>query len=72
MLPAHFVQFLAPIGILAPRLQLVLKQFFLCLRTADSDYSYEVKRHLFLGREAITNLDSALKSRDIICQQRSI
>ena len=34
--------------------------------TADNDYSYEVKRCLFLERKAMTNLDSILKSRDII------
>ena len=33
--------------------------------TADSDCSHEVKRHLLLGRKAMTNLDSILKSRDI-------
>ena len=33
--------------------------------TADSDYSHEMKRHLLLGRKAITNLDSIFKSRDI-------
>ena len=33
--------------------------------TADGDCSHEIKRHLFLGREAMTNLDSILKSRDI-------
>ena len=33
--------------------------------TADSDYSHEIKRHLLLGRKAMTNLDSILKSRDI-------
>ena len=33
--------------------------------TADGDCSHEVKRHLFLGRKAMTNLDSILKSRDI-------
>ena len=33
--------------------------------TADGDCSHEIKRHLFLGRKAMTNLDSALKSRDI-------
>ena len=32
---------------------------------ADGDCSYEIKRHLFLGRKAMTNLDSILKSRDI-------
>ena len=34
--------------------------------TADGDCSHEIKRRLFLGRKAITNLDSILKSRDII------
>ena len=33
--------------------------------TADSDCSHEIKRHLLLGRKAMTNLDSRLKSRDI-------
>ena len=33
--------------------------------TADDDCSHKIKRHLFLGRKAITNLDSVLKSRDI-------
>ena len=33
--------------------------------TADGDYTHEIKRHLFLGRKATTNLDSILKSRDI-------
>ena len=34
--------------------------------TADDDCSHEVKRYLFLGRKAMTNLDHILKSRDII------
>ena len=34
--------------------------------TADGDCSHEVKRHLLLGRKVLTNLDSMLKSRDII------
>ena len=34
--------------------------------TADGDYSHEIKRHLLLGRKVMTNLDSVLKSRDII------
>ena len=34
--------------------------------TADSDCSHEIKRHLLLGRKVLTNLDSILKSRDII------
>ena len=33
--------------------------------TADGDCSYEIKRHLLLGRKVMTNLDSVLKSRDI-------
>ena len=33
--------------------------------TADSDFSHEIERHLLLGRESKTNLDSILKSRDI-------
>ena len=33
--------------------------------TADGDCSHEIKRRLLLGRKAVTNLDSVLKSRDI-------
>ena len=33
--------------------------------TADSDCSHEIQRHLLLGRKAMNNLDSILKSRDI-------
>ena len=33
--------------------------------TADGDCSHEIKKHLLLGRKAMTNLDSVLKSRDI-------
>ena len=33
--------------------------------TADGDCSHEIKRHLFLGRKAMTNLDSIIKSKDI-------
>ena len=33
--------------------------------TADGDCSHEIKRHLFLGRKVMTNLDSILRSRDI-------
>jgi len=33
--------------------------------TVDSDYSHEIKSYLFLGRKAMINLDSILKSRDI-------
>ena len=40
--------------------------------TADGDCSHEIKRRLLLGRKALTNLDSTLKSRDIILPKRSI
>ena len=40
--------------------------------TADGDCSHEVKRCLLLGRKAMTNLDSILKSRDIALPTRSI
>ena len=33
--------------------------------TADGDFSHEIKRHLLVGRKAVTNLESVLKSRDI-------
>ena len=33
--------------------------------TVDGDFSHEIKRHLLLGRKAMANLDSVLKSRDI-------
>ena len=39
--------------------------FLGCKITADGDCSHEIRRHLFLGRKAITNLDSILESRDI-------
>ena len=40
--------------------------YFLGLKIkADGDCSHEIKRHLLLGRKAMTNLDSTLKSRDI-------
>ena len=46
--------------------------------TADADCSHDSKRHMLLGRKAMTNLDSLLKSRDgtwpttALCQQRSL
>ena len=40
--------------------------------TVDGDCSHEIKRHLLLRRKVMTNLNSTLKSRDIIFQQRSI
>ena len=39
--------------------------FFVSKITADGDCSHEIKRCLLLGRKAMTNLDSVLKSRDI-------
>ena len=38
--------------------------------TADGDFRHEIKRHLLLGRKAMTNLDSILKSRDITLQTK--
>ena len=35
--------------------------------TVDSDYSHEIKRHLLLGRKAMTNLNRVLKSKDTTC-----
>ena len=40
--------------------------------TAVGDYSHEIKRHLPLGRKAMTNLDSILKSRDITLLTRLV
>ena len=40
--------------------------------TADGDCSHEIKRHLLLGRKAMTKLDSMLKKQRQYCQQRSI
>ena len=40
--------------------------------TADGDCSHEIKRRLLLGRKVMTNLDSILNNRDILCQQRSV
>ena len=40
--------------------------------TVDSDCSHEIKRCLLLGRKAMTNLDSILKAKTLLCQQRSI
>ena len=39
--------------------------FLGCRITADGNCSHEIKRHLLLGRKAMTNLDSILKSREI-------
>ena len=40
--------------------------------TADGDCSHEIKRCLLLGRKAMTNLDSILKTEALLCKQRSI
>ena len=40
--------------------------------TVDGDCIHEIKRCLLLGRKAMTNLDSVLKSRDITLEQRSV
>ena len=40
--------------------------------TVDGDCSHKIKRHLLLGRKAMTNLDSILKAETLLCQQRSI
>ena len=40
--------------------------------TADGDRSHEIKRHLLLGRKAMTNLDSILKNRDITLLTKSL
>ena len=40
--------------------------------TVDGDCSDEIKRHLLLGRKAMTKLDNILKSRDITLQTKSI
>ena len=47
------------------KMEIVTDFIFLSLKiTADGDCSQEIKRHLPLGRKAMTNLDSILKSRD--------
>ena len=38
--------------------------------TADGDCNHEIKRHLFLGRKVMTNLDSILKSKDITLSKK--
>ena len=40
--------------------------------TADGDCLHEIKRHLVLRKKATTKLDSILKSRDLLCQQKSV
>ena len=40
--------------------------------TADGDCIHEIKRCLLLGRKVMTNLDSLLKSKTLLCQQKSV
>ena len=55
------------------KVNIVTDFIFLVSRvTVDSNYSHKIKRCLLLGRKAMTNLDSALKSKDITCRQRAI
>ena len=55
------------------KMELVPDFFFGSKITADSGCSHEIKRHLLLGRKAVTNLDSILKKAETsVCQQRSI
>ena len=46
--------------------------FFGSKITVNVEFNHEFKTHLLLERKTMTNLDSLLKSRDIICLQRSI
>ena len=47
--------------------EIVTKFIFLGSKiTVDADFSHKIKKHLLLGRKALTNLDSVLKSGDII------
>ena len=46
-------------------METVREYFFGLQITPDGDCSHEIKRRLFLGRKAMTNLDNILKSRDI-------
>ena len=55
------------------RVQIVTDFLFLSSKiTVDGDCSHAIRRRLLLGRKAMTNLDSVLKSRNIILPQRSI
>ena len=47
------------------KVEAVTDFIFFCSKSLDSDCSHETKRHLLLGRKAMINLDSVLKSRDI-------
>ena len=51
-----------------------VRDFIFCFSkiTADGDCSHEIKRHLLLGRKAMTILESILKAETLLCQQRSV
>ena len=62
----HGIQFLITSWQIDGETMEIVTLFFLGSKiTADGDCSQEIKRHLLLGRLAMTNLDSILKSRDI-------
>ena len=44
--------------------------FLVCKITAEDDYGHEIKRFLFLGEKAMTNIYDVLKSRDIILPKK--
>ena len=50
----------------------VTDYFFGLKITADGDCSNDIKRHLLLGRKAMTNLDSILRAETLLCLQRSL
>jgi len=53
------------------KVEAVTNFLFLGLKiTADGDCSHEIKRHLLLGRKAMTNLDSVFNSKDITFQTK--
>ena len=55
------------------RVETVSDFIFLCSKiTTDGDSSRELGRRLLLGRKVMTNLDSILKSRDVLCHQKSV
>ena len=57
----------------AERMETVIDFIFLGSKiTADGECSHEIERHLLLGRIAMTNLDSILKSRDITLPPKSV
>jgi len=57
---------ITPWQIEGKKVKVMMDFLFLCSKiTEDGDCSHEIRRRLLLGRKAMTNLDSALKSRDI-------